>query len=138
MTMQTIEDFLKTHSGKLSIYTDGSRANDGRASCSFVVPSMSIEKSFRLSNKTSIHAAEMVAIKLALEWATLVDHHQLVIYSDCLDVLRQSNKGNLSKDPIYCEIFSFHMKCTVEAEKPWRHSCGSLRIWASRATNRQP
>src|SRR6218665_1696534 len=104
MTILTIEDFLKTHSGKLEIYTDGSRANDGSASCFFVVSSMSIERNFRLSNKTSIHAAEMMAIKLALEWATLVDHHQLVIYSDFLDVWqvieqRQSNKRpNLLRD----------------------------------------
>ena len=142
MTILTIEDFLKTHSGKLEIYTDGSRANDGSASCFFVVSSMSIERNFRLSNKTSIHAAEMMAIKLALEWATLVDHHQLVIYSDFLDVWqaieqRQSNKGNRTKDPIYCEICSLHTKCIVEAEKPRRHSCGFLRIWASREMNRQ-
>lgn len=122
--MQTIEDFIKTHSGKLEIYTDGSRGNDGRASCSFVVPSMSIEKSFRLSNKTSIHAAEMVAIKLALEWATLVDHHQLVIYSDSLYVLqaieqRQSLKRpNLLRDLLTShEVYSRGRK--AEATLVW-------------------
>src|SRR6218665_1818566 len=42
--------------------------------------------------------------KLALEWATPIDHHYLVIYSDSLDVLqaieqRQSlNRPNLLRD----------------------------------------
>jgi ribonuclease HI len=74
---------------------------------------MAYHESYRLSDYTSIHAAEMMAIKRALEWATSVEHDELVIYTDSLGVLqaieqRQSfRRPNLLRDllstyEIYC------------------------------------
>src|SRR5688572_11952167 len=72
---------LQTYSEKLAMHTDGFITHDGRASCSFQAPSMAYDESYRLSGYTSIHAAEMLAINRALEWATSVEHDELVLYT---------------------------------------------------------
>ena len=109
MTKRTIEEHLQAHSAKLEVYTDGSRTDDGRASCSFYAPSMAYHKSYRLSDNTSIHAAEMMAIKAALEWATSVDHNALVIYSDSLGVLQAIEQRQSFTRPILLrDLLSAH------------------------------
>ena len=109
MTKRTIEEHLQAHSAKLEVYTDGSRTDNGGASCSFYAPSMAYHKSYRLSDNTSIHAAEMMAIKAALEWATSVDHNALVIYSDSLGVLQAiEQRQSFTRPNVLRDLLSAH------------------------------
>ena len=80
------------------MYTDGSKVGDIVAAA-FTIPSLDIDKKFRLCNESSIYAAELTAIKEAVTW--ILDNvnnedQQYLIISDSLSVLT-SIKQNISK-----------------------------------------
>jgi ribonuclease HI len=80
------------------IYTDGSKAEDIVAAA-FTIPSLAIDRKYRLCNKSSVYAAELTAIKEAIVWILTSEYykdHQFVIFSDSLSVLT-SMKENSSK-----------------------------------------
>jgi ribonuclease HI len=80
------------------IYTDGSKVDDIVAAA-FTIPSLEIDKKFRLCNETTIYAAELTAIKEAVAWILNNEGNedqQYLIISDSLSVLT-SIKLNISK-----------------------------------------
>ena len=80
------------------IYTDGSKVDDIVAAA-FTIPSLAIDKKFRLCNECTIFAAELTAIKEAVAWILNNkdnDDQQYLIISDSLSVLT-SIKQNTSK-----------------------------------------
>jgi ribonuclease HI len=80
------------------IYTDGSKVDDIVAAA-FTIPSLEIDKKFRLCNESTIYAAELTAIKEAVTWIMNNEDNeddQYLIISDSLSVLT-SIKLNISK-----------------------------------------
>jgi len=94
MALQLISNYkLETH-----IYTDGSKMENAVAA-SFTIPSLGIDRKFRLCNSSSIYAAELTAIKEAVSWIINSDdggNCQYVVLSDSLSVLT-SIKQNYSE-----------------------------------------
>ena len=90
VTADHIDTHYRTH---LHIYTDGSKTPDGRTSSAFCVPSLHASLNTRITNNNTIYAAELTAIKLALEWVrdfeiTQPVKPQIAILSDSLSTLQ--------------------------------------------------
>jgi ribonuclease HI len=83
------------------IYTDGSKA-EKIVTAAFTVPSLGIDRKFRLCNGSSIYAAEMTAIKEAVTWLINTEKNkncQYVILSDSLSVLTSIKKNKSDSRP---------------------------------------
>ena len=82
---------IEKHKAKLQIYTDASKSEDGRLTAAFYVPTLKHSVNTRLTNDRSITSAELVAIKLSLEWLKV--HYkqeiiEVIIYSDSLSAIQ--------------------------------------------------
>lgn len=91
-----IKEQMRQYENGLHIYTDASKASQGAASCSFCVPEMDYAESYRLSDETTVYAAEMLALEKAINWAYRSEIENPIIFSDSLAVL-QSIKTCFSK-----------------------------------------
>jgi len=83
------------------IYTDGSKAEEIVAAA-FTIPSIDIDRKFRLCNGSSIYAAELTAIKEAVTWILSTENNkncQYVILSDSLSVLTSIKKNKSDSRP---------------------------------------
>jgi len=63
---------------------------DDLVAASFTVPSLNIDRKFRLCNKSSVYAAELTAIMEAVLWILYCEHYnkcKFAIFSDSLSVL---------------------------------------------------
>ena len=87
-----VEDHIRIYEDHVALYTDGSKNTAGHASCSFYVPSCGHYGSYRMSDGSSVLAAEMEAISRAIEWATSANIPNVVIFSDSLGVLQSLEK----------------------------------------------
>src|SRR6218665_255262 len=77
-------DITHTHT-----YTDGSKADNFVASA-YTIPTLNLNKQFRLCDSSSIYAAELTAIKEVFCWITKNETQDLknfAIFSDSLSVL---------------------------------------------------
>jgi len=84
----TLEKIEQYH-GRLHIYTDGSKTENGLVAAAFCIPSMKVNQAARLHNNLSIYAAEIMAINMALQWIlTLTRIPIAVIFSDSLASLK--------------------------------------------------
>src|SRR6218665_2014719 len=80
-----VEEQIRTDEGvSTAIYTDGSRNNQGNTSCAFYVPSHDLRRSYRMTDGSSVLAAEMEAIGRAIEWATTANIPHVAVFSDSL------------------------------------------------------
>ena len=52
----------------LAAYMDASRSTEGRVTSAFCVPEMGVEVAKRITDKLTVNTADLVAIKLALEF----------------------------------------------------------------------
>jgi ribonuclease HI len=80
------------------IYTDGSKVDDIVAAA-FTIPSLEIDKTFRICNESTIFSAELTAIKEAVAWIINNEDNedqQYIIISDSLSVLTsiKENRSN--------------------------------------------
>ena len=58
-----VEGQIRTDEGvSTAVYTDGSKNNQGNTSCSFYMPSHDLRRSYRMTDGSSVLAAEMEAI----------------------------------------------------------------------------
>ena len=83
------------------IYTDGSKA-DEVVTAAFTIPSIDLDRKFRLCNGSSIYAAELTAIKEAVTWILNTENNkncQYVILSDSLSVLTSIKKNKSDSRP---------------------------------------
>ena len=74
---------FEKYSGKHHIYTDGSKHPDSGKVAStvvYIIPSIQFEKIDRLSDRTSIYTAELLAIKNAMCWINESNHKESVIF----------------------------------------------------------
>ena len=59
---------IDSYKGSVHIFTDASKTIDNKTSAAFWIPEFNIEHSVRLTDNITIFAAELCAIKLALQW----------------------------------------------------------------------
>jgi len=77
-------DLINNYDNYEHIYTDGSRTEDGKVSSAFCVPSRQVCESYRITDGSSIFAAELIAIQKALKWIQNSQQGNFVIFSDSL------------------------------------------------------
>ena len=81
------QEHIELHSDGLSIYTDGSKLDDGKVGCGFYVPALNITQAYRLSDFVAVYTSEMTAIKLCAEWALANTTLNINIFGDSLSAL---------------------------------------------------
>lgn len=94
-------EVMSKHADKIHIYTDGSKVGD-TVSAAFTIPILNVEKKFRISNASSIYAAEMTAIKESVLW--LIEHDnqtdtKYILLSDSLSVLTSLKENKCDSRP---------------------------------------
>jgi len=91
-------ELISKYNNHIHVYTDGSKAGD-IVSAAFTIPSLNIERKYRLTNKSSVYAAELTAILEVVIWIIDTEDYKdsnFVIFSDSLSVLTsiKDNKSN--------------------------------------------
>jgi len=103
-------ELITKHTNNLHIYTDGSKTAD-IVSAAFTIPSLGIDKHFRITNKSSIYAAELTAITEAVLWILDNDDHKnIVIFSDSLSVLTSIKENNSTSRPDLFNKLMIHLR----------------------------
>ena len=96
----------------LKIYTDGSKNENSAVSAAMVIPALKVKTSKRLSDRLSIYAAELTAIKYALNWTLVNKPHKVAILSDSLSALQSLSLRNSNSRPDLLEnILSIYDQC---------------------------
>ena len=73
---------------------------------------LQVKTSKRLSNRLSIYAAELTAIKYALDWTLVKKPHKVAILSDSLSALQSLSLRNSNSRPDLLEnILSLYDQC---------------------------
>lgn len=91
---QTALDLISRYDSCIHIYTDGSRVDD-LVGAAFTVPSLNVDKKFRLCNNSSVYAAELTAIMECVLWILKnkwSNDQKFAIFSDSLSVLTSIKK----------------------------------------------
>ena len=102
------EDHIKSNYAEhLKIYTDGSKDENSAVSVAMVIPALQVKTSKRLSNRLSIYAAELTAIKYALDWTLVKKPHKVAILSDSLSALQSLSLRNTNSRPDLFENILF-------------------------------
>ncbi len=83
----------------LQIYTDGARAEDGRSSSAFIIPSRSVKVNHRISGGSTVAACELTAIYLAMKWAESSGEQRIAILSDSREALNIVCSSSTTKYP---------------------------------------
>ena len=86
---QSALELISKYKSYVHIYTDGSKVDD-LVACAFTVPSINVDKTFRVCNGSSIYTAELTALLEAVKWILNCDCYancEFVIFSDSLSVL---------------------------------------------------
>ena len=82
-------DHINRYNTYTHIYTDGSKA-ENLVEAAYTIPTLNLNKQFRLCNSSSIYAAELTAIKEVFSWISeneTQDLKNFAIFSDSLSVL---------------------------------------------------
>ena len=94
--METVNSLARMQMDKykncLEIYTDASKTTEGVTSAAFFIPALNVTSAVRLPDKLSIYSAELLAIKLSLEFVSEYSLSSnagdgIVIFSDSLSSL---------------------------------------------------
>lgn len=86
--IEPARNFIAGFTG-IHIYTDGSKCPiTQKCACSFVIPDEDVTNNFRLSNNISIMSAELMAIKLTLEFINNSDINDCTIFVDSMSSLQ--------------------------------------------------
>ncbi len=84
-----LEVIDQNYKHRLQIFTDGSKdPESGKVSAAFSVPSLKVNRKFRITDNVSIFTAELIGILRALSWILEIKPIQSVIFSDSLSVLK--------------------------------------------------
>ena len=122
-------DVIDRYGHCLHYYTDGSRLEDGRTAAAVYSPATDSSIAARLTDKISIYAAELTAIRLALEWAQQVstdNSNEIVIFSDSLSSLISLQAGHCASRPNLLEdVLQFIDRLEPRVHLVWLPShCG--------------
>lgn len=116
---------LQQYSDRTFVYTDGSFTNDGRASSCFHVPSLDYHEAYRLTNGTSIYAAEMVAILKAMEWVNRTQQTNTIVLSDCQSVLQSMMQQRSQRRPMLLQ----RLLATYEDDRSRHPTTPTILVW---------
>jgi len=95
----TALNHIKNYENHLHIYTDASQNTQHLAGAAFYIHEDLYEREIRLPNQTSVHTAEIYAIKAAVDYIySDSSRHDinLAIFSDSLSAIETISKSNLS------------------------------------------
>jgi len=96
-------ELIECYSDTVRIYTDASKIADGKTAAAFYVPEQKVERECRLSDNITIFAAELSAIKLALQWSSVslasTPNKAITIFSDSLSSLNAIEAGRSNCRP---------------------------------------
>ena len=81
-------DHLVKYADRPQLFTSGSRTPEGKASYAFYVPSADFQESGRLTDNTSVFAAELMAIVRAINWCVSEKCPGPVILTSCLSAVQ--------------------------------------------------
>ena len=96
----------------LKIFTDGSKNKNLAVSAAMVIPAFKVKISRRLSDRLSIYATELTAIKYALDWTLVNKPHKVAILSDSLLALQSLSLRNSNSRPDLLEnILCIYDQC---------------------------
>ena len=100
IAMERIENYKDA----INIYTDASKTIDGKTAAAFYVPAFKIEHAERLTDNITIFAAELTAIKLALQWISTKSvecrpNKTVAIFSDSLSSIQAIETGRTTCRP---------------------------------------
>ena len=90
---------IENYNNSVHIYTDASKTTDNKTSAAFCVPKLQVEHSSRLTDRITIFAAELTAIKLALIWVINTLHEDVTIFSDSYSSLQALASGKSTCRP---------------------------------------
>ena len=79
---------IDSYKGSVQVFTDASKTIDNKTSAAFCIPEFNIEHSVTLTDNITIFAAELCAIKLALQWVTSNSDKNVCIFSDSYSSLQ--------------------------------------------------
>jgi len=91
-------DRIEMYKNDLHIYTDTSKTTEGLTAAAFFVPEFNVKFAVRLSNDISIFSAELIAIKMSLDWVLEFSQQfnlvkNIAIFSDSLSSLTAIKSG---------------------------------------------
>ena len=90
---------IKSYNNSTHIYTDASKTTENKTAAAFCVPELNIEHSTRLTDKITMFATELTAIKLDLLWVTNTLDKDISTFSDSLSSLQAIASGKSSCRP---------------------------------------
>ena len=94
---------------KLQVYTDASKSDSGKLTAAFFIPELNQSLKLRLTDNGTVYSAELMAIKIALDWITknIKDSRDTVIYTDSMSAIQSLESINQGiKSQIVYEIKS--------------------------------
>ena len=95
ITMQHMAD----QGDKIEIFTDGSKNDEGRVGGAFFVKQTNTLIKFRITDKSTIFNAELMAIKKAIEHIKLTHSKEVIIYTDSLSATQAIESGFSKSNP---------------------------------------
>ena len=109
----TLSHIDRCYSDHTCIYTDGSKDPDsGLVASAYVIPSLQIQYSERLSNNLSIYTAELIAIKKSLCWIHENKPKKSAILSDSLSALTSlQTRNSRSRPDLLTEVLVLYNQC---------------------------
>jgi len=88
---------IESYSSSVHIYTDASKISDNKTSAAFYIPCLNVQHGSRTIDHITIFAAELTAIKLALQWAIGNINHDISIFSDSYSSLQTISAGKSNR-----------------------------------------
>src|SRR5207244_3974295 len=81
---------------KLQVYTDASKSDSGKLTAAFVIPELNQSLKLRLTDNGTVYSAELMAIKIALDWITknIKNSRDTVIYTDSMSAIQSLESIN--------------------------------------------
>ena len=109
----------------LNIYTDASKTTEGLTAAAFFVPGFNVKYAVRLSNDISIFSAELIAIKMSLDWVLEFSQQfnlvkNIAIFIDSLSSSTAINTGkSLCRSNTLNEIYNVVDSINVDLKLIW-------------------
>ena len=104
-------ELISKYDSYIHIYTDGSKVDD-LVAAAFTVPSLNVDKKFRLCNKSTIYAAELTAIIETVLWilnSECYNNCKFAIFSDSLSVLTSIKRSYCQSRPTLLNDLLYHI-----------------------------
>jgi len=104
-------ELISKYDSYIHIYTDGSKVDD-LVAAAFTVPSLNVDKKFRLCNKSTIYAAELTAIIETVLWilnSECYNNCKFAIFCDSLSVLTSIKRSYCQSRPTLLNDLLYHI-----------------------------